>query len=641
MTLLIVEDNEDLSELIKEKMEECGFSAIITATASEALIWLENNRPFIIIIDYNLPDMNAKELILTLKRKGKLFPFIISTGRGDEHIAVDMMKLGARDYIVKDSYFWNRLPDVVKRVERELENEYKLKKAEEKIAHLSRAIEQSPVSIIITNLQGDIEYVNPKVLETTGYAAEEILGNNWQMFGPIELNENIHEPLWKNLSEGNEWRGEFHNIKKNGKLYWESALICPIKDENGRCSHYLSIKEDITERKNIEAELINAKELAEQSNRLKDAFMANISHEIRTPLNGVLGMTRIIHDRFSHHITKEEEYYFSAISLSSKRISRTIDMILNFSQLQVGSFPCTPKVVDITKIINELLKEFNVIALEKSIELQFENRVGKVELTIDEYCLTHAVSNLIDNALKFSDSGIVKLLLHEDDSGNIILDVTDTGCGISKEYMKQLFNPYSQEETGYGRGYEGVGLGLSLVKEFLRLNKAEITVQSKKDNGSTFTIKFNQKKLNEDTVSTLLPDVTYFDSNTTINTLTERLSVLVVEDDAINQMYIKSQLRNNYEVTMVSSAAKALEFLDGNPVDIILMDISLQKGMNGLDLTKLLKADNKYSAIPVIAVTGHASNEDRERIMNAGCDDYLAKPFETNELLEIIKRNSK
>ncbi|MBI2419942.1 MAG: PAS domain S-box protein, partial [Ignavibacteriales bacterium] len=216
------------------------------------------------------------------------------------------------------------------------------KKSEDEIAILSRAVEQSPASIIITDLAGNIEYVNAKAIETSGFSKEEIIGKNPRIINSGILPKSIYEQLWKTISTGIEWRGELANKKKNGELYWEFVSISPIKDTSGKFSHYLAIKEDITERKELEKSLIDAKMKAEAANNLKDAFIANISHEIRTPLNGILGMTSIIESIFADSTGPDEKLFFSSIDTSSRRLMSTVDKILNFSRLQVGEFPMKP-----------------------------------------------------------------------------------------------------------------------------------------------------------------------------------------------------------------------------------------------------------------------------------------------------------
>ncbi len=245
-------------------------------------------------------------------------------------------------------------------------------------------------------------------------------------------------------------------------------------------------------------DLLNAKELAEQSNKLKDTFMANISHEIRTPLNGILGMTSLIKDSVSNYLKEDEEEYFTSIERSSQRIIRTVDMILNYSSLQVGSFPFHPCEVELSNICMNLIGELGPAARKKSIDISFFNRYeNPVIIFGDDFSISQAISNLIDNAIKFTNKGHVIIDLYKNSNNEIILDFIDSGIGINRENLDFIFRPYVQEDMGYGRAYEGVGLGLTLVKEYLSLNKANISLKSEKGKGTTFTVNFG-KHLNTD-----------------------------------------------------------------------------------------------------------------------------------------------
>lgn len=513
----------------------------------------------------------------------------------------------------------------------------KLNEAE--ITKLNQAVIQSPTSIIITDLKGNIEYVNPKVCETTGYSKEELIGKNPRIFSSQELSKDSYRILWETINSGKEWRGEFHNKKKNGELFWEYASISPIINKSELITHFLAVKENITERKNLELGLIEAKEKAEAASELKDAFIANISHEIRTPLNGVLGMTSIIKDVFSQYITPKEEQYFVAINRSSRRIIRTIDMILNFSRLQVGDLKSDPRIVNLDELLNELYMEFNIPAQQKGLVLTFENKIGEVQIQSDTYCLNQVIANLVDNAIKYTITGSIKIILYRDHENKIKIDVEDTGIGISEDYMDQLFQPYTQEEIGYTRAYDGVGLGLSLVKKFLNLIEAEISVKSKKEVGSIFTIIFKE--------STNVSKAIEFDKSTNDHQPKKseqglkpkrNASILIVEDEEVNQLFLSVKLAQFYNVIIVDSATKALESLEDKRFDVILMDISLKGGLNGIELTKILRETNEYSKIPIIAITGYAFNQDRERCLAAGCNDYISKPFQIEDLEEKIQQ---
>ena len=283
-----------------------------------------------------------------------------------------------------------------------------------------------------------------------------------------------------------------HEINENNVETWRLVSKLPFKTNDGKILGTVGISKDITERKKLELGLMEAKEKAEAASELKDAFIANISHEIRTPLNGVLGMTSVIKDVFSKYITPIEEEYFIGIDRSTKRIIRTVDMILNFSRLQVGEFKLKSQKIDLNDILFELYEEYNLVAKHKGLVFTFENKIGKALIQTDTYCFNQVFSNLLDNAVKYTETGSIEIVIYKNIENNINIDVRDTGIGISEEYLDQIFNPYSQEEVGYTRTYEGVGLGLSLVKKFLSLLGADISVRSKKGVGTTFTITFKR-----------------------------------------------------------------------------------------------------------------------------------------------------
>ncbi len=453
------------------------------------------------------------------------------------------------------------------------------------------------------------------------------------------LDPNSREQFLKELKEKRSidlWGTELK--RKDGSQIFTSEHTVGIFDDNGELGKIQGYIFDITELIKTQRELIKAKEAAESANKLKDAFIANMSHEIRTPLNGILGMTSLIKESFEKYSTGENREYFAAIDIASRRIIRTIDMILNFSRLQVGDFPTSFKMVELSKLIKDLVDEYKFAAESRSLTLSFVNDIGKLEQYADEYSLTQALSNLLDNAIKYTKNGFVKILLYKDISGKIKIDIQDSGIGMSEEYLKGLFQPYSQEEIGYSRGYEGVGLGLSLVKKFLDLNNADISIKSTKGKGSTFSISMDfieERTSDSDTIQEEV--ISRLDNEDKL--VAEKIhTVLVVEDDTVNQGFIRAIVNRVGKMNpfCVDNAAEALKVLENEKVDLILMDISLRGEMNGLELTKLLRKNDKYKDLPIIAVTAHAFPTDRQVTIEAGCNDYLAKPFSSQELIDKI-----
>ncbi len=372
------------------------------------------------------------------------------------------------------------------------ETEENLHEVEDQVRKLSRAVEQNPSTIVITDLNGRIEYVNPKFTESTGYTFQEIKGKNPSVLKSGTQPGDFYKELWDTITSGNEWRGEFHNKKKDGTLYWESASISSIKNNNGVMTHFLAIKEDITEKKIIEQELIKAKEKAEESDKLKSEFLAQMSHEIRTPLNVILSYNSFLRDELTDHLDQEQVNAFSAVNSAGKRLFRTIDLILNMAELQTGNIDVRLSDINIYYILKGLTREFEHAASEKNLVINclIDCKTEPIVLS-DEYIISEVFQNLIDNAIKYTIEGQIDVKVYMDENDKFFVSIKDTGIGISEEYIDKIFLPFSQEESGYSRKYEGNGLGLALVKNYLKLINADIRVESEKGEGSNFIVNFN------------------------------------------------------------------------------------------------------------------------------------------------------
>ncbi|MFA6484438.1 MAG: HAMP domain-containing sensor histidine kinase, partial [Bacteroidales bacterium] len=250
----------------------------------------------------------------------------------------------------------------------------------------------------------------------------------------------------------------------------------------------LAFQNEEKEKRTIE--LIQAKEEVEQTGKLKDYFIANLSHEIRTPLNAIIGFSELLKEEVELVMPEASLEYFPIILNSSQRLMRTIELMLNLSRLQSGLYVTYPILVDLDQIIRNQVQEYGLNAKQKNLELTFENIVEPAVLETDEYCVIQSVSNLLDNAVKYTYHGYIALKLYQDQPEWIKLDVQDTGIGIKKEYREKLFATFSQEDTSFTRRYEGIGLGLSITKMMLDIIGARIGVASTKEVGTTFTIEF-------------------------------------------------------------------------------------------------------------------------------------------------------
>lgn len=361
----------------------------------------------------------------------------------------------------------------------------------EELRKLSRAVNQSSSLIVITNNEGIIEYVNPKFTSVTGYALEDVVGKKPGILSSGNKSAEEYRTLWNTIKSGREWHGEFQNKKKNGEIYWELASISPVVNEEGKITHFVGVKEDITQRKLSEEEMRKAKEEAERSEKLKTEFLAQVSHEIRTPVNTILSFVSLLRDELGNTIPEELRSSFKIIDNGARRLIRTIDLILDMSQIQSGNLKIFPAEIDLEKdILDNVIFDFHSIAKTKNLQFSLENSIRNPIITGDSYTITQIFVNLIENAIKFTQKGKVEVIIFRDIHNRICVDVQDTGIGISDEYLPFLFTPFSQEETGYTRKFDGNGLGLALVANYAELNNATIRVKSRKNCGSVFTVIF-------------------------------------------------------------------------------------------------------------------------------------------------------
>lgn len=506
------------------------------------------------------------------------------------------------------------------------------KRAEEEVQKISHAVKQSPVTIVITDKKGIIEYVNPKFEELTGYSIDEAKGKNPNILKSGDKSSEEYKELWETIIAGKEWSGEFHNKKKNGELYWEKATISPLKNSRGEITHFLAIKEDITEKKNIIAELILAKDKAEESSRLKSSFLANMSHEIRTPLNGILGFAELLKNEL-----KDEEQIknIRVIENSGKRLLETLNMILDFSKLEAEKSSAYLSDVRICSVINEVVNNFEAMARNKRLYIKKYFKHENLTSRIDERLLRHILYNLLKNAIIYTNTGGVRITF-DHDGKNMSIQIQDTGVGIAKENFEMIFEPFRQESEGFGRNFEGTGLGLSIVKKYVEMLKGSISLESEVGKGSAFTVMLpinigafpaQQTKTDETAASVETPSRAE---------LKRKLEVLIVENDSDNLFYVKSILKNNYNTDSAADGLKAIDKAKEKYFDIILMDINLGRGFDGIQTTNEIRKINGYQKTPVVAVTAFAQKGDREEFLANGCTHYIGKPFSKEQLLNLL-----
>ena len=362
------------------------------------------------------------------------------------------------------------------------------KEAEEEIRKLQRGIEQSAHSVVITDRTGTIEYVNPAFTRVTGYTAEEAIGQNPRILKSGKHPRSFYQQLWNTIQRGEVWYGEFVNRRKDGSLYWERASIAPVKDDTGRITHFVAVKEDITQQKEMEAELQRARDEALQANKLKTQLLGNVSHDMRTPLGGILGYSEMLLEGALGELTKEQRKAILHILQSTQQLIDFTNDLLNQAELESGRLR-----LHITKFPpRELFKTISAtqsIAEAKGVQVHLEIDPNLPETVYgDPYWLRQILANLLGNAVKFTEKGHiwVRLLGLEDERWAI--EVEDTGVGIPPEAQKHIFEPFRQVDGSPSRRYKGSGLGLSIVQQLVELMHGEIRLESEPGKGSKFTV---------------------------------------------------------------------------------------------------------------------------------------------------------
>jgi len=364
----------------------------------------------------------------------------------------------------------------------------KRKLATDELRKRSRALEQSPLSIIITDINGGIAYLNHKFTELTGYTINDVKGKNTRILKSGHTSDEQYAILWKTLLSGEEWKGEFYTRIKDGSFIWESASISPITNKDGKITHFLAIKEDITEKKKTMQELISAKEKAEESDHLKSAFLANMSHEIRTPMNGILGFSELLKEP---DLTGEEhEFYIDLIEKSGARMLNIINDIVDISKIESGQMNLSISKTNINEQMEYIFKFFKPEAEKKGIHLKINNTQPDqlVSLETDQQKLYAILSNLVKNSIKYTFTGEVEFgyLLKENESSELVFYVKDTGIGIPKERQTAIFERFVQSDIFDKDALQGAGLGLSIAKAFVEMLNGKIWLESEEGKGSVF-----------------------------------------------------------------------------------------------------------------------------------------------------------
>ena len=501
------------------------------------------------------------------------------------------------------------------------------KKAEEELLKLSRATFQSPAAIVITDLQGTIEYVNPAFTEVTGYTREEAVGENPRVLQSGMHHTEFYEELWKTIATGDIWRGEFRNKNKDGRFFWESASISPVANSEGEITHYVAVKEDITERKQVMIDLQKAKETAEDAARAKADFLANMSHEIRTPLNAIFGMTGLMLDT---PLNAEQQDFMETIRSGSDTLLSVINDILDFSKIEAGKMELEQQPFCVRNCIEEALELLAEKAAAKAIEIAY---------IVDDYTpfivigdvtrLRQILVNLLNNAIKFTEQGEVVIYLKshliENNQHELHFSVRDTGIGIPANKIGKLFQSFSQVDSSTTRRYGGTGLGLAISSKLVENMGGNIWVESEEGKGSTFHF-----TIVVDVDADAAPQVSQ-----SVQPALEGKRVIIVDDNATNRTILTKQTESwGMKPQAVASGAEALALLKQNAdFDLAIIDMQMPE-MDGFSLAQEIERMARYASLPIIILTSIMRKQTRSSDVKISA--FLNKPIKTSNLFNAL-----
>ncbi len=504
------------------------------------------------------------------------------------------------------------------------------KRAEEETRNLRMIVDQLPSSVVMTDTEGAIEYVNSAFEELTGYQFAEVAGENPRVLKSEKTPEPVFKQMWETITTGDVWRGEVVNRKKNGELYTENILVIPIKNSLGENRHYVAVKENITELK-------RAQQAAEKANRAKSHFLSRMSHELRTPLNAINGFSRLMLKSKKNPLNEKQEEMTGQIYAAGNHLLSLINEILDLARIESGELSLSIEAIDPGQMIKECLALVQPLMNEKQISISTRLPETLPLLSADLTRAKQVLLNLLSNAAKYNrNHGSILLTLSQIRPGLLRFDVEDSGIGIASDKHKDIFTPFTRVVDNPD-AIEGTGIGMTISKQLVETMGGEIGFTSALGVGSTFWFTLPTVT----TPSGIEPQRTPVVNNAMAvgeqGVSRESYRVLYIEDNAANVRFMQSCFDEwaQFSLEVAFTGNAGVDAAVKVRPDLILLDLNLPD-MDGFHVYRKLKALAETEFIPVVAVTADAMENTVRKVYKLGFSGYLAKPVDLDQLLQVM-----
>ncbi|MGJ3259194.1 MAG: ATP-binding protein [Rhodospirillales bacterium] len=606
--------DRNLDDEIKLLTDKAGFDHHVlygaeSVPVSDAAVITETHRDF-----YNIPIVSRGETLGMM-----VFYIPGGTERRDENVA-----------------FLRRVADTLALVITLNRQAAELSEKVTELDYQKLALDEHAI-VSVTDIKGNITYANDKFCSISGYSREELIGANHRLLKSDEHSPQFYRELWRTIASGKVWNGEIKNRKKRGGHYWVTSTIVPFLNADGKPFQYVAIRTDITAEKKKELELARAHDAAEAANTAKSEFLATMSHEIRTPMTGVIGFADLL---LQEELDGKSKDLVHKIKSSTRSLLRIINDILDISKLDAGKVEFEYIDFHLPSLIGDVVDFFsNDLYDDAAGSVRIETDIPDnlpCGINLDPTRLRQVLINLVGNARKFTEAGTItvkcRLTGESTNDPRLYFSIRDTGIGIRPEVLGTLFSEFKQGDASITRKFEGTGLGLAICKKLVTLMNGDIGAASEYGKGSTFWF-----SLPYTPATTSVSPRDENDMPSAHFTARRPLHILVVDDNAMNQQIVTAILKSfGHTYETADHGLEAIEMHEAGDFDLILMDVRMPV-MCGPDATRMIrKMPGTKGAIPIIALTADAIEENRKGFYESGMDAVVIKPIDIGLLASTI-----